>query len=52
MIPLLVPRVIWRSGGLDFRISIWHEIATWYGFASIARRPEKTSAFSPEDLTS
>jgi len=37
---------------LSFQLSIWHEIATWYGYASIATWPEKISAFSPEDLYS
>jgi hypothetical protein len=36
---------------LDFQASIWHEIATWYGWAS-TRFSEKPSAFSPEDLYS
>lgn len=37
---------------LAFQVSIWHEIATWYGYASAASWPEKVSAFSPEDLYS
>ena len=37
---------------LAYQLSIWHEIATWYGFASLAEWPEKISAFSPEDLYS
>jgi hypothetical protein len=37
---------------LAFQFSIWHEIATFYGYASIAAWPEKISAFSPEDLYS
>ena len=37
---------------LAYQLSIWHEIATWYGFASMAEWPEKISAFSPEDLYS
>ena len=37
---------------LAFQMSVWHEIATWYGYASIAAWPEKISAFSPEDLYS
>jgi len=45
---LTIPMAEW----LDFQISIWHEIATWYGFASTANWPEKISAFSPEDLYS
>ena len=36
---------------LDFQASIWHEITTWYGWAS-TRFSEKPSAFSPEDLYS
>ena len=35
-----------------FQLSIWHEIATWYGFAALESWPEKVSAFSPEDLYS
>ena len=35
-----------------FQLSIWHEIATWYGFASLIAWPEKLSSFSPEDLYS
>jgi hypothetical protein len=37
---------------LAFQVSIWHEIATWYGYASLSTWPEKLSAFSPEDLYS
>jgi hypothetical protein len=37
---------------LAFQLSIWHEIATFYGYASLAQWPEKISAFSPEDLYS
>lgn len=37
---------------LTFQISTWHEIATWYGFSSMATWPEKMSAFTPEDLYS
>jgi hypothetical protein len=35
-----------------FQLSIWHEIATWYGWSAVAGFPEKVSAFSPEDLYS
>jgi hypothetical protein len=35
-----------------YQFSIWHEIATFYGYASVAEWPEKISAFSPEDLYS
>jgi hypothetical protein len=37
---------------LAYQLSIWHEIATWYGFASMGEWPEKISSFSPEDLYS
>lgn len=36
---------------LDFQASIWHEIATWYGWSSTPFS-ERPSAFSPEDLYS
>ncbi len=35
-----------------FQLSIWHEIATWYGWSSLDAFPERASAFSPEDLYS
>lgn len=35
-----------------FQLSIWHEIATWYGWSSVDAFPERASAFSPEDLYS
>ena len=35
-----------------FQLSIWHEIATFYGYAALPQWPEKISAFSPEDLYS
>jgi len=37
---------------LAFQLSVWHEIATAYGFASVEFYPEYVSAFSPEDLYS
>ena len=37
---------------VTFRLSIWHEIATWYGWSAIRLFPERASAFSPEDLYS
>jgi hypothetical protein len=33
-------------------MSIWHEIATWYGWESVPGFSERASAFSPEDLYS
>jgi len=35
-----------------YQLSVWHEIATFYGYASVAEWPEKISAFSPEDYYS
>jgi hypothetical protein len=35
-----------------FQMSIWHEIATWYGWSATGVFSEKASAFSPEDLYS
>lgn len=35
-----------------FNLSVWHEIATWYGWSSMSVFPEGASAFSPEDLYS
>lgn len=35
-----------------YQMSIWHEIATWYGWSSIELFSERASAFSPEDLYS
>jgi hypothetical protein len=37
---------------LAFQLSIWHETATWYGWASLPLFPELASAFSPEDFYS
>jgi hypothetical protein len=37
---------------LTFQLSIWHEIATWYGWESVPGFSERASAFSPEDLYS
>lgn len=37
---------------LAFQLSVWHEIATWFGWSSISLFPEKVSAFSPEDVYS
>ncbi len=33
-------------------MSVWHELATWYGYASVPGFSEKASAFSLEDLYS
>ena len=43
-----VEAAIWTA----FQLSVWHEIATWYGWASVPGFSERASAFSPEDLYS
>jgi hypothetical protein len=45
---LAIPLPQW----LAFQLSVWHEIATWYGWSTVAAFPERVSAFSPEDLYS
>ncbi len=37
---------------LAFEASVWHEIATWFGWSTFALFPERVSAFSPDDLYS
>ncbi len=37
---------------MGFQLSVWHEIATWYGWSYFGAFPERGSAFSPEDLYS
>jgi hypothetical protein len=37
---------------LAYQVSVWHEVATWYGYAALDLFPERASAFSPEDLYS
>jgi hypothetical protein len=34
---------------IAYDLSIWHEIATWFGASSIPFVPERYSSFSPED---
>ena len=46
-LPLAIAAAQWTA----FQIAIWHEIATFYGYGSVADW-EKISAFSPEDLYS
>ena len=43
---------VWLAARLAFDVAAWHEIAQWYGFASVPGFPEGVSAFSPEDLYS
>ncbi|MBN2263445.1 MAG: DUF4056 domain-containing protein [Prolixibacteraceae bacterium] len=37
------------AGNITYYLSLWHEIATWYGASSIPLIAERYSAFSPED---
>ena len=37
---------------ISFQLSVWHEIATWFGWSWVKTFPETASAFSPEDLYS
>lgn len=37
---------------IGFQLSIWHEIATWFGWSWTETFPETASAFSPEDVYS
>ena len=37
---------------LAWQLSVWHEIATWYGWSHVSAFPEIASAFSPEDFYS
>jgi hypothetical protein len=45
---IAVPLAQWVA----FQLSVWHEIATWYGWSALPLFPEEASAFSPEDLYS
>ncbi|MDD3876352.1 MAG: DUF4056 domain-containing protein [Bacteroidales bacterium] len=40
------------AGKIAYDISLWHEIATWFGASYIPFIPEKYSSFSPEDVYS
>ncbi len=40
------------AGKIAYDLSLWHEIATWYGASLVPLVPERYSAFSPEDLYS
>jgi hypothetical protein len=37
---------------IAYDLSVWHEIATWFGSSYIPMIPERYSSFSPEDLYS
>ncbi|MCY1722052.1 DUF4056 domain-containing protein [Prolixibacteraceae bacterium Z1-6] len=40
------------AGKIAYELSLWHEIATWFGVSYIPMLPERYSSFSPEDLYS
>ncbi len=40
------------AGKIAYDLSLWHEIATWFGASYIPLVPERYSSFSPEDLYS
>lgn len=40
------------AGKIAYELSLWHEIATWFGVSYIPMIPERYSSFSPEDLYS
>ena len=45
---VVIPMAQW----LAYQLSVWHEIATWFGWSTTPLFSEKVSAFSPEDLYS
>lgn len=40
------------AGKIAYDLSVWHEIATWYGCATVPLLPERYSSFSIEDAYS
>jgi hypothetical protein len=40
------------AGKIAYDLSVWHEIATWFGASYVPLLPERYSSFSPEDLYS
>lgn len=40
------------AGTIAYDLSLWHEIATWFGASYVPMIPERYSSFSPEDLYS
>ena len=41
--------IIYLAGKIAYDLSVWHEIATWFGASSIPFVPERYSSFSVED---
>lgn len=46
------PSTIELAGLIAYDVSVWHEIASWFGISYIPLIPERYSSFSPEDLYS
>lgn len=44
--------LIFMAGKIAYDLSVWHEIATWYGASTIPFVPERYSSFSVEDAYS
>ncbi|MDP3432015.1 MAG: DUF4056 domain-containing protein [Bacteroidota bacterium] len=40
------------AGKIAYDLSVWHEIATWFGASTIPFVPERYSSFSVEDVYS
>lgn len=40
------------AANIAYDLSVWHEIATWFGASFVPLIPERFSSFSPEDLYS
>jgi hypothetical protein len=50
--PGSIPNSYELASKIAYDLSLWHEIATWYGASYIPMVPERYSSFSPEDLYS
>lgn len=46
------PDLILLAGKIAYDLSVWHEIATWFGASTIPFVPERYSSFSVEDAYS
>lgn len=45
-------QIVLLAGKIAYDLSVWHEIATWFGVSYVPMIPERYSSFSPEDLYS
>ncbi|MEO1625893.1 MAG: DUF4056 domain-containing protein [Bacteroidota bacterium] len=50
--PLSENDVLQLAGTIAYDLSVWHEIATWFGASSVPLVPERYSSFSIEDAYS